>query len=50
MNIPANSQIHGMTCGGCHHAISNHTITAELSSTRLGGKCKICGCNGVTFD
>ena len=49
MNIPANSEIHGMTCGGCSHAISSHEIATELNSSKISGKCKICGCNGVSF-
>ena len=49
MNIPTNSEIHGMTCGGCAHAISSHDIETELNSSKISGKCKICGCNGVSF-
>ena len=49
MNIPSNLEISGITCGGCHHAISNHKVSTSLNSTTISGKCKICGCTGVSF-
>lgn len=45
MNVPITANMHGMICGGCGHAWSNHVLSTKKKSERLHGKCKKCACN-----
>jgi len=37
-------------CGGCGHTLSNHKITTTRKSSKISGRCKICGCNGISIE
>ncbi len=37
-----------MVCGGCDHKWSSHKITVDTKTSKVNGKCKICGCNGIS--
>lgn len=47
MNIPANAEIQGMTCSGCHHALSSHELTTMYKAKNVNAKCKKCECDGA---
>ena len=34
--------------GGCDHKWSSHKITVDTKTSKVNGKCKICGCNGIS--
>lgn len=35
-------------CGGCTHLFSSHDITVNTKTSKINGKCKVCGCNGIS--
>lgn len=37
-----------MVCGGCDHKWSSHKITVNTDTCKVNGKCKVCGCNGIS--
>ena len=48
VEMKPNAGTKGMVCGGCGHAWSNHKITVNTNTSKLSGKCKLCGCNGIS--
>lgn len=36
-------------CGGCGHTWANHDITTKPNSKKIKGKCKKCGCVGISL-
>ncbi len=35
-------------CGGCTHLFSSHDIKVNTKTSKVKGKCKVCGCNGIS--
>ena len=48
VEMKPNEETRGMVCGECGHAFSSHKITANTKTSKLNGKCKVCGCNGIS--
>ncbi len=48
VEMKPNEETQGMKCGGCGHAFSNHKITVNTNTSKVNGKCKICGCTGIS--
>ena len=48
VEMKSNEETRGMVCGGCGHAFSSHKITVNTKTSKLNGKCKVCGCNGIS--
>ncbi len=48
VEMKPNEETRGMVCGGCGHAFSSHKITVNTNTSKLNGKCKVCGCNGIS--
>ena len=48
VEMKSNEETRGMVCGGCNHAFSSHKITVNTTTSKINGKCKVCGCNGIS--
>ena len=48
IEMKPNHETKNMVCGGCNHAFSSHKITVNTTTSKLSGKCKVCGCTGIS--
>lgn len=49
MQIKSTSELYGMKCGGCNHALSRHKIRTSIYSKKITGKCNHCNCKSLSI-